>query len=105
MPEAVAARLSHAVPQRHDWSALERLLAAQESGGCRVVVRFTRITTQPLDPDNHAGSVKAALDCLRKAFPTLIADDNLEVIDLQLRQIRVREEAAQGTLIEIWPPA
>jgi hypothetical protein len=105
MPEAVAARLPYAQPQRHDWSALGAFLAAQEASRVRVVVRFTRFTTQPLDPDNHAGSVKAALDCLRKAFPTLIADDNLEVIDLQLRQIRVREEAAQGTLIEIWPPA
>lgn len=101
MGKAVAAGLSHPVAQQDDWGALERLLAAQKASRGRTVVRFTRFTTQPLDPDNHVGSVKAALDCLRQSFPALLPDDNPEIIDLRIDQVRVSKKEQQGTLIEI----
>lgn len=101
MVKAVAAGVSHTVAERDDWSALERLRAAQETGRDRIVVRFTRFTTQPVDPDNHVGSVKAAVDCLRQAIPELLPDDNPEIIDLRIDQVRVSKKEQQGTLIEI----
>lgn len=99
--ENMATRLSHTKPQSHDGAALERALPAQEGSRWRVVIRFTRVTTQPLDPDNHGGSVKATLDCLREAFPENIRDDSPEDIDLLLRQIRCQTKDEEGTWVEV----
>lgn len=103
--QAVDAGVSHAQPESDQWSALEHVLRSQKRIGGSIVVRFTRITTQPLDPDNHAGSLKATLDSLRRAFPQLIPDDHPEIIDLQIQQIRCETEKQEGTLVEVWGPA
>jgi len=103
--QAVDAGVSHAKPESHDWAALDRYLRSQKRICGSIVVRFTRITTQPLDPDNHGGSIKATLDSLRRAFPQLIPDDHPEIIDLQLRQIRCETEQEEGTLVEVWGAA
>lgn len=102
LTQAVDASVPHGEPQPDPWPALERLLRRQTDSGRRITVRVTRITTQPLDPDNHSGSVKALLDCLRQSFPSLVPDDSPEIIDLQLRQIRCEKENEQGTLVEVW---
>ena len=102
LAQAVAAGVPHGEPQPNPWPALERILRRQADSGRRIVVRVTRITTQPLDPDNHSGSVKALLDCIRQAFPSLVPDDSPEIIDLQLQQVRCDHENEQGTLVEIW---
>jgi hypothetical protein len=100
--EAVAAGVSHAKSKRDERAPLESIPSAQAEGRGRVVVRFTRVTLRPLDPDNHGGSVKAVLDCLRAAFPDLIRDDSPEDIDLELRQVRCSTKDEQGTFVEVW---
>lgn len=100
--ETVAAGVSHAVFECDQGAPLEPIPSAEARGGGRVVVCFTRVTLRPLDPDNHGGSVKAVLDCLREAFPDLIRDDSPEDIDLRLRQVRCSSKDEQGTFVEVW---
>ena len=100
--ETVAAGVSHAESERDEGAPLESIPPAQAGGRGRVVVRFTRVTLRPLDPDNHGGSVKAVLDCLREAFPDLVRDDSPEDIDLELRQVRCSRKDEQGTFVEVW---
>lgn len=100
--EAVAAGVSYSKPERDEGAPLEPIPPTQARGGGRVVVCFTRVTLRPLDPDNHGGSVKAVLDCLREAFPDLIRDDSPEDIDLRLRQVRCSRKDEQGTFVEVW---
>ena len=100
--EAVAAGVSHAEFERDKGTPLGSIPPAQAAGRGRVVVCFTRVTLRPLDPDNHGGSVKAVLDCLREAFPDLIRDDSPEDIDLELRQVRCSTKDEQGTFVEVW---
>ena len=100
--KAVAAGVSHAESERDEGTPLEPIPPAQAVGRGRVVVCFTRVTTRPLDPDNHGGSVKAVLDCLREAFPDFVRDDSPEDIDLELRQVRCSRKDEQGTFVEVW---
>lgn len=96
------AGVSHSVFERDERAPLEPIPPTQARGSGRVVVCFTRVTLRPLDPDNHGGSVKAVLDCLREAFPDLIRDDSPEDIDLRLRQVRCSRKDEQGTFVEVW---
>lgn len=101
----MAARSSFPLSEPHKRPALEPVSPVETGGGGRVVVRFTRFCCQPLDPDNFVGSTKALLDCLRQAWPEIIADDGPEFIELQHAQIRVRTRKEEGTRVEVFRPA
>lgn len=100
--EVVAAGIPHSQPERDQGASLGAVPPAETGSRRRIIVQFTRVTVSPLDADNHAGSVKAGLDCLRQAFPEILPDDNPEVIDLRLVQERCATLDEQGTWIHLW---
>lgn len=99
---AVAGGISHAQPERDARRALEQILRAEAAGSGRVVIRYERVTTAPLDAENFAGSTKALTDCLRSAFPDLIADDSPEFVEIIHIQRRCARKDEEGTWVEVW---
>lgn len=64
----------------------------------RVLVRFTSRRRRLIDPDNI--SVKASLDCLRRAG--ILANDTAEHVSLETRQEKVGKGEREETVVEIF---
>ena len=75
--------------------------AVQEGGARRARVSITVSRCRLLDPDNAVGGVKFLVDSLR--YAGLITDDTARDIELEVRQIKVKTKAQQGTMIEVTP--
>ena len=64
-----------------------------------VSLRYVRVTCQPLDFENLAGSTKPLTDCLRQAFPAWLPDDAPEYVTIEHRQERCAKRCEQGTWV------
>lgn len=85
--------------------AMEQVKAAKAAWtGGRIILRYVRVTTQPLDAENFCGSTKAITDCLRLAFPDLLPDDAPEWVHMEHLQQRCATEVEEGTWVTIWKP-
>jgi hypothetical protein len=67
----------------------------------KTVLRYTRVTCQPLDTENLCGSTKALTDCLVKAFPQWLPDDAPEFVEILHAQVRCGSKCEQGTWVEL----
>ena len=97
--ETVAAGTPAAVAQSGAVPALAGGQAHERRGTGRVHVCYTVFRCRPCDPDNHV--TKWLTDSLRRAG--IIADDTDEHIELQVKQVKVKTKAQQGTMIEVTP--
>jgi len=67
----------------------------------KTVLRYTRVTCQPLDTENLCGSTKALTDCLVNAFPQWLPDDAPEFVEILHAQVRCGTKCEQGTWVEL----
>lgn len=70
----------------------------------KTVLKYTRVTCQPLDTENLCGSTKALTDCLVKAFPQWLPDDAPEFVEILHAQVRCGSKCEQGTWVELEAP-
>ena len=96
--QAVAPRLSHAIPQRDAGEDSLGTPKAKETGSGRITVRIERRGAKLLDLDNLYGSTKYLCDALR--YAGIIPADDPEAIDLIVTQKKVKKEF-RGTMVEI----
>jgi hypothetical protein len=66
-----------------------------------LLLSYTRVTTQPLDADNFAGSTKAITDLLVTAFPSLLPDDSAQHVIIEHRQERCGSRVEGGTWVVV----
>lgn len=97
--EAVVAGVSAAEPEPGVVPALAGGQANERRCTGRVHVCYTVFRCRPCDPDNHV--TKWLTDSLRRAG--IIADDTDEHIELQVKQVKVKTKAQEGTMIEVTP--
>lgn len=97
----MASRLPHPQSQRHQGPSLAEVLRPEATSGPRVVIRYQRLTTSPLDAENFAGSTKALTDLITEIFPESLPDDSPEYVEIIHTQVRVQTKAQEGTAIVI----
>lgn len=97
----MAARIPHPKSKRDQRPPLEPIPQAQDGSGQRVIIRYRRFTTAPLDAENFAGSTKALTDLLRTVFDRDIADDSPEFVEIHHAQTRVRSRDEEGTWVTL----
>lgn len=71
------------------------------AGAAKTLLRYTRVTCQPLDMENVCGSTKALTDCLRYAFPGVLPDDAPEFVTIEHTQVRCGKRCEEGTWVEL----
>ena len=96
---SVVAGVSAAIVEPGALSPLASRPQNEAGGTGRVCVTITVATTRLRDPDNTV--VKWLVDAMR--YAGIIRDDAETDILLNVRQVKVKTKAQQGTLIEVTP--
>ena len=95
-------QISATEPECDKASALVGSIPSTASSVDRIRVCFTQYRVRPLDADNAAASCKDLLDGLQSA--ALIADDSERTIEFECKQVKVRHQCDQQTVITIEYP-